>query len=202
MKMDTAGVPAVLPRPCPLFMKFLSFCSGSCHSVLVSCMNCLLGRSHVGATKAWQPSSAAPAPCFASSMTLCKHLHLVVERLDQHSDVFIPCSHPTACAVRMAADNCHGFVAHFLNSIRYEHTKDWNATSLALAMFVSTSYVGGLAGFLRTWGPFCAVMLAGWYFGGSTLLLGWLLLALTAVAWFVFYGCCLAKSASNRILSV
>lgn len=102
-------------------------------------------------------------------------------------------------------DNCHAFVAHFLNSIRYDQPKaqsrGWSPVALAWRVFLSQTYLGGWGGWLRSWGPWAALMCLGWWLGGAAFLACWALLAAAAMAWFsVYAACCVSRN--TRILSI
>lgn len=106
-----------------------------------------------------------------------------------------PLSLPPCCA-----DNCHAFVAHFLNSVRYDGCKDWNPVQLAWRMQLGGSHIG-VGGFLKTWGPFATIFGVGVHWGGQLFLLGWAATAGAVLAWFGLYGCLRSKNTS-RILSI
>jgi hypothetical protein len=98
------------------------------------------------------------------------------------------------------SDNCHAFVASFLNSVRYGEVR-WDAVRLAATVFVAGRYVDGVRGFARTWAPFALVATAGWWLGKVFLLI-WVALGGALVGWFVLYTSCIMQNHGSRILSV
>eukprot|EP01023_Acetabularia_acetabulum_P046575 TRINITY_DN4821_c1_g1_i4.p1 TRINITY_DN4821_c1_g1~~TRINITY_DN4821_c1_g1_i4.p1 ORF type:complete len:228 (-),score=5.99 TRINITY_DN4821_c1_g1_i4:191-874(-) len=61
-------------------------------------------------------------------------------------------------------DNCHCFVAHFMNNISYANKTKWNMINLAAMMFIFGRYTG-LLSFLYTWMPFAIILTLGVVFG-------------------------------------
>ncbi|EIE26314.1 DUF778-domain-containing protein [Coccomyxa subellipsoidea C-169] len=82
-------------------------------------------------------------------------------------------------------DNCHNFVAHFLNELSYGGSSDWSAVCLAVMVFLKGRYVGWW-GAVKTWLPFCTIMAIGLAFGTWYFALAWTCgLVLPLVLWFV-----------------
>eukprot|EP01025_Chloroclados_australasicus_P032339 TRINITY_DN32791_c0_g1_i1.p1 TRINITY_DN32791_c0_g1~~TRINITY_DN32791_c0_g1_i1.p1 ORF type:complete len:232 (+),score=4.70 TRINITY_DN32791_c0_g1_i1:80-775(+) len=96
-------------------------------------------------------------------------------------------------------DNCHCFVAHFMNNARYANKQRWNMISLAAMMFIYGKYVS-MWGFLYTWIPFIVVIGLGGLFGRFYFLIiyGALLAFLLIVFALVTLGQHMRSSRGNR----
>ena len=98
-------------------------------------------------------------------------------------------------------DNCHSFVAHFLNSVRYGDSRRWDHLNLAWLMATRGQWVGS-RGFLRTMIPSILTLGLAWKLLGSTVVIitwgGGLILL---ILWFAFFAN-LTNGPRNMLLSV
>ncbi|KAK9916726.1 hypothetical protein WJX75_006285 [Coccomyxa subellipsoidea] len=88
-------------------------------------------------------------------------------------------------------DNCHCFVAHFLNSVAYGGSQNWNTIRVVILVLLRGRYVSWW-GAAKTWLPFCTIMALGLAFGTWYFALAWACgLVLPLVLWFTiyFYAC-------------
>ncbi|KAL5557615.1 hypothetical protein UlMin_039851 [Ulmus minor] len=79
--------------------------------------------------------------------------------------------------------NCHSFVAHNLNRLRFSNG-GWNVVNLAALIFIKGKWVSR-ASLLRSFLPFLIVCGLGLLLGGSTFLTFWACFTLFLVGWFV-----------------
>lgn len=85
-------------------------------------------------------------------------------------------------------DNCHSFVAHFLNSVRYGDSRRWDHLRLAWLMATRGQWVGS-RGFIRTVLPAAVTLGLAWKLLGSTLLLVmWIGGLLLMILWFAVFA--------------
>ena len=73
----------------------------------------------------------------------------------------------------VVSQNCHHFVISFLNRVGYNGRTDWTVPGLCVVMLRHGSHTG-LAGFLKSWAPFLAVVLLGTWLMGLRFVLVWL----------------------------
>ncbi|EFJ43149.1 hypothetical protein VOLCADRAFT_106943 [Volvox carteri f. nagariensis] len=85
-------------------------------------------------------------------------------------------------------NNCHCFVAHFLNQNGYRGG-GWDTVNLAALMFVRGRYTS-LTGLLHTWLPWLLVTSLGAYFGRLLFLYVYMALCVPLLSWFLFYTWC------------
>ena len=78
----------------------------------------------------------------------------------------------------LLSQNCHSFVCHFLNQVKYDK-KEWRMVDLAAAMFLKGQFVGA-AGFAKTWLPHVCLVVLGLVFGGSVFFVCWLFFMIAA----------------------
>lgn len=92
-------------------------------------------------------------------------------------------------------NNCHAFVAHFLNAARYGPSAaggsgggcgGWNSVNLAALVFLRARYTS-LGGALLTWLPFVVIAGVCAYFGRLYFLYAWAGLGGLLVGWFVLH---------------
>eukprot|EP01026_Neomeris_dumetosa_P006572 TRINITY_DN12077_c0_g1_i8.p1 TRINITY_DN12077_c0_g1~~TRINITY_DN12077_c0_g1_i8.p1 ORF type:complete len:235 (+),score=-1.67 TRINITY_DN12077_c0_g1_i8:158-862(+) len=87
-------------------------------------------------------------------------------------------------AYNFVSDNCHCFVAHFMNNAQYANKSKWNMINLAAMMFVFGKYTG-VVGFLYTWLPFIVVLSLGTVFGDVYFLVGYGIVLLLILSLFL-----------------
>lgn len=82
----------------------------------------------------------------------------------------------------LLSQNCHNFVGHFLNQVRYDN-KDWDVVNIATAIFIHGQFIGA-ASFAKTWLPHVCLVVLGTVFGGMPFLFCWLISVIaTGCAW-------------------
>ncbi|BDA41133.1 Transmembrane protein 222 [Coccomyxa sp. Obi] len=83
-------------------------------------------------------------------------------------------------------DNCHCFVAQFLNDVTYDGSKSWNTVRLATMVCLRGKHVSWW-GAVKTWLPFCIIMGVGLAFGTWYFALAWACgLLLPLLLWFAY----------------
>jgi len=99
-------------------------------------------------------------------------------------------------------DNCHSFVAYFLNSVRYGDTTKWGPVRLAVLCAWQGRFID-LKGAARTLLPSAATLLLGFHFLGQTAFLtGWCIGLAAIVVWFSFFSQCASQHSSTMLLGV
>ena len=105
-------------------------------------------------------------------------------------------------------DNCHNFVAHVLNSIRYQDplltTRDWSVVKLAVLLAVRGRFIDTRAA-LRVIIPSAITLVLLWkVLGLAWLMFFWVGGVVAAVLWFTFFAQCAASGppSRNMLLSV
>jgi len=84
-------------------------------------------------------------------------------------------------------NNCHEFVAHFLNSMHYRGSTHWNMVKLAAMVFFKARFVS-IGALLWSWLPFVLIAVPTLYFGR------WIAAAVYGgvvglfLAWFILYS--------------
>jgi hypothetical protein len=99
-------------------------------------------------------------------------------------------------------ENCHSFVAHFLNSVRYGDYRRWDHVQVAWLIASRGTFVDGHA-FLKTALP-AAITLGLMYklLGGAILVGLWLVGLLALVLWFAVFVNCAHGPPRNMLVSV
>lgn len=85
-------------------------------------------------------------------------------------------------------NNCHCFVAHFLNSVKYKGSDRWGTVSVATHIFLHGRCVSARA-WAKSYLPFVLLLPVSAVLGGLIMLFLWLALLGSMIAWFVAYGC-------------
>ena len=100
-------------------------------------------------------------------------------------------------------DNCHNFVAYFLNSVRYGDSRQWSHVPLVWLMMSRGRWVDS-RGFFRTVVPALVVLGLGCKFLGVVVFgMMWLFGLLVIVLWYtVFMNCGGGAASRNMLLSV
>ncbi len=73
----------------------------------------------------------------------------------------------------LLSQNCHNFVGHFLNQVRYNN-KDWDVVNIATAIFIHGQFIGA-ASLAKTWLPHVGLVVLGTILGGVPFLFCWLI---------------------------
>ncbi|GLC45799.1 hypothetical protein PLESTB_001154700 [Pleodorina starrii] len=88
----------------------------------------------------------------------------------------------------LMTNNCHCFVAHFLNQLGYRGG-GWDMVNLAALMFVRGRYSSS-AGLAYTWLPWLLLVALGSYFGGLLFLFSYAAVCAPLLTWFLLYTWC------------
>ncbi|KAK9841552.1 hypothetical protein WJX74_007777 [Apatococcus lobatus] len=85
-------------------------------------------------------------------------------------------------------NNCHCFVAYFLNSIQYKGSNRWGTVSIASHIFLQGHSVSA-AGWAKSYLPFVLLLPISAVLGGLIALFLWLALLGSMTAYFMAYSC-------------
>ncbi|GLI64675.1 hypothetical protein VaNZ11_008028 [Volvox africanus] len=88
----------------------------------------------------------------------------------------------------LMTNNCHCFVAHFLNQVGYRDG-GWDMVNLAALIFIRGRYTS-LVGLMNTWLPWLVVVCVGGYFGQLLFLYSYLAVCTPLLTWFLLYTWC------------